>query len=237
MNYLAIAQMTRKEARIPGSGTPTTVVGQSGQLLNICDWTANAWKDIQRRYNNWKWMRRRFTLNTVAGTDYYAYGSATDVDTAVAIARFRRWWHEDRDNPLKCYLQSSGVAGQYRLLPISWPRFDQLYRFGVQQSTRGQPIHVSVDPQMNLCLGPIPDNVYVVSGWFQRGVQTLAVDADTPDMPTDFHDLIAYRALEKYGASSVAPEVFSRAQLEGGRLMRALELDQWPGITLGGPLA
>lgn len=237
MNYLAIAQMARKEAKISGSGTPTTVVGQAGQLLSVCDWVASAWKDIQRRHANWKWMRVGFTLPTVNNVDYYAYTAATDVLTAAPIARFSRWWWDDPIDSLLCYLQSGGVAGQYRLIPISWARFKQKYRFGVQQSTTGQPIEVSVDDQMNLVLGPKPNGVYVVSGYFQRGVQTLAVDADTPDMPADYHDLIAYRAIEKYGASEVAPEVFARAQLEGGRVMRALELNQWPGFSMGGPLA
>ena len=236
MNFLALAQKVYQECKFP-SGTaarPTAVTGQSGQLKRIVDWTADAYKELQRLHPNWRWMRRAFTLNTVLGDGIYAFGDATDVDVGVAISRFSRWWLNDLYDQPKSYLSSSGVSVEYRLIWLPWESFKYLYRIGTQNN--GKPVHISVDPQNNLVLGPKPDGVYVVSGDFQRGVQVLAADGDTPDMPADYHDLIVYYAMEKYGANAVAAETFARARLEAHRSLRALELNQLPDICIAPPL-
>lgn len=233
MTFLELAKALRQEAEVAGTG-PTTVVGQSGQLKRLVDWTIAAWQDIQNAKQHWRWMRRPFTLNTVANDDSYAYADATDVDATGAIARFSRWWAHDEDDQFLCYLQSAGVAQQYRLIYTPWENFKYLYRFGSQ--TASPPIYVSVDHSNNLVLGPKPDAVYVVTGDFQRSMQTLAADADIPEMPVAYHMLIVYRAMEKYGANSVAAEIFARAQLESARLMGALEMNQLPMMGMAEPL-
>jgi hypothetical protein len=182
-------------------------------------------------------MRSSFTVNTTASDDTYAYGDCTDVGTGVAIDRFRCWWPQDRLNPFTQFLTSGGVSGQQWLIWMPYEQFYQVYKFGVQQSSTGQPIHVSVDDQDQIVLGPNPNGIYTVRGMFQRGAQPLTADGTTPDMPADFHDIIVYYAMERYAANSVAPEVLARAKLEGGRLMRALEQSQLPQIRMGRPLA
>ena len=201
------------------------------------NWIADSWRDIQLREPNWRWMRTGFTFNTTSGDDTYAYTDVTDVKTSAVIARFRSWWAHDPLDPFKCYLTSGGVSGQYRLIYMPWEGFKSIYKFGVQQSNTGQPIHVSVDDDRQIVLGPSPDGTYTVTGTFQRGAQILAADGDTPDMPSDFHDLIVYYAMQRYATSAVAPEVLARAALEGGRLMRALEQDQRPRMRLARPMA
>ena len=232
--FLNLAKQVRQESEIAGTG-PTAVTSQTGQLKRVVDWAINAWKDIQLRHPNWRFMRHSFTVNTVASDDTYASADCTDSTTATAIARFSRWWVDDLEDRPKCYLSSGGVGGEYWLIYIPWEQFKVLYKKGTQNN--GQPIHITVDNAENIVLGPKPDAVYVVSGDFQRGVQVLAADGDIPDMPTNYHDLIVYRAIEKYGANSVAPEIFTRARLEGNRIMRALEMSQLPRMRFGGPLA
>ena len=56
-------------------------------------------------------------------------------------------------------------------------------------------------------------------------------------MPANFHILIVYLAMQKYGAFKAATEVFNRGVFEGGKLMRQLEADQLPAVTLAGPMA
>lgn len=225
MNYLQLAQRLRSECEIPGTG-PSTVVGQSGQLLRLANWIADAYEDIQNQSSAWRWLRRPFTLNTVNNDDSYAPTDATDVDAAAPIARFSHWWTHDTMDPYTAYLQSAGVAGQYRLVTVSWEQFKWLYRFGSQSSSPSQPIHVAVDHQNNLVLGPKPNGIYVIGGDFQRSAQRLTADADIPEMPIAYHLLIVYHAMAKYGANSVASEVFARAQLEAAKLGGALRQDQ-----------
>lgn len=233
MTFLELAQKLFRECEVPGSA-PSAVTGQTGQQRRLVDWTADAWNDIQNYSEAWRWMRRPFTFNTVASDGSYAPSDVTDVDAGSAIARFGHWWAHDLDDPYLAYLTSEGVAGQYRLIYLPWETFKWLYRFGTQ--TDSKPIHVSVDHQNNLVLGPKPNGIYTVTGDFQRSLQRMTADGHIPEMPTQFHELIVYWAMEKYGANSVAGEVFARAQLESARLMTALERDQLPQLSLPGPL-
>lgn len=234
MNFLALVQRLRSECEIPGTTAPSTVVGQSGQLLRLVNWIAASYEDLQNAKDHWRWLRRPFTFNTVANDDSYAYTDATDVDATGAITRFSHWWAHDEADQYQCYLTASGVSAQYRLIYLPWEQFKFLYRFSTQ--TASTPINVSVDHQNNLVLGPKPNGIYTVTGDFQRSMQTLALDADIPEMPLAYHMLIVYRAMEKYGSNSVAAEVFARAQLESARLMNALTLNQLPMMGVAAPL-
>jgi len=234
--FLQLSVRTRSECDLSGTG-PTTVVGQTGKLERIVNWVASSYTEIQNRYEQWRWLRKPFTLNTVASTDAYAYSSATDTEANAAISRFRRWWADDLDRPFTIYLQSDGVSGQRFLVWVPFDYFKRIYRFGPQQSQTGVPQHVSVDDNNKIVLGPNPDAVYVVGGDYQRGAQVLAADSDTPEMPADFHMSIVYEAMKKYAGGESAPEVYTRAITEGNKLMRQLELNQLPQICLGAPLA
>lgn len=237
MNYLELAMQTRQECDASGTG-PAAVTNQAGESKRIVDWVKDAWTEIQNRHQNWRWMRSRFTLNTVAGDDTYAYTDATDSKTAAAIARFNRWWWQNEDGMqmVRIYKSSEGVATERRLIAVpSYSYFKYIYRIGTQNN--GVPAHVSVDEDDNLVIGPKPDGVYVVSGEFQRGPQILAANADIPDCPTKYHLLIVYHAMMKYGGFEAAQEVFSRARALAEPMMRDLEATQLPEITLAEPLA
>lgn len=235
---LQICNRLASESRLTGSASAiATVVGQSGMSLRLVNWVKDAHRDIQRRHTNWRWMRSKYTVNTVANDDSYAYSDCTDTLTSAAISRFARWWVLDQLGApnVKIYLTSGGVGGERWMTPIPWPYFYGLYKRGTQNA--GPPVHVSIDPQNNLVLGPKPDAIYTVSGEYQRSALTFSADGDTPEFPADFHDLVWMLALEKYGTSSVAPENIARAKREGGRLMRQLEADQLPPMGMGAPLA
>ena len=234
--YLALSQKLRRECINGYASGPSTVTGQTGLMESVVNWIADSYKDIQRRHPNWRWMRSQFTVNTVASTDTYAYTACTDSNTVATISRFSRWWANDKLSPFKCYLTSGGVSGQYWLIYIPYNVFRHQYKFGAQQSLTGQPIHVSVDDSNRIVLGPNPNAIYTVSGDYQRGPQTLAADADEPDMDAQFHDLIVYQAMRRYATRSVAPEKLAEARLLGDPLMRQLENAQLPEIRLGRPL-
>lgn len=237
MNFREIVQRLHSETQSGSGSRPTTVVDQIGDIRRLVDWAASAYKDIQQRYPNWRWLRSEFSVNTVADDDTYVYGDCTDTNASAPISRFRAWWPLDDYGcyNVRMYLQSDGLAGQGYLPFVPWHYFRSLYRTGVQNSNK--PAHITIDPQNRLVLGPKPNAVYVVSGEYQKGNQVLADDDDTPEMPADYHELVFYWAMEKYGASKVSVENFNRAHLEGGRLMRALEQNQLPEFQMPPPLA
>jgi len=236
MNFLQIFQRAVKECRIPGT-TPTTAIGQTGLLDEMVNWTADAYREIQNKREDWRWLRSTFTVPTVASTDAYAYGSCTDGLTATAITRFAHWlpFDESGRTNTKIYLTSTGVSGERWLPFMAWGRFGALYKFGAQNDA--PPAYCTINPQNKLILGPKPDAVYTVSGEYQMSAQELAADADTPEMPTRFHMLVVYEVMQKYGLYKVAQETLIRGQAEANKMWSDLMLDQLPKITFGGPLA
>lgn len=197
----------------------------------------NAWTEIQNRHYNWRWLRSGFTVNTTSGDGTYAGTDCTDILTSATVTRFGSWVRLDDNGAsnIKCYLTSGGVAGEYWLTDLPWSYYYALYRRGTQNN--GQPVHFSIDPQNNLVIGPKPDGIYTISGEYYRSAQTFAADADTPEMPSQFHQLVVYMAMQKFAAYQNAPEVMSRGVTEGNRVMRQLEKNQLPMIGFGAPLA
>ena len=228
--YLQLTAQLRQLATDSGTG-PTAVTGNTGELARFVAWIADYYTELQNEKDDWLWLRKSFTVNTVVGTGEYAYISCTDTATSAAIARFSNWYK----NSFTAYLSSGGVGGEYELKWMDWDAFKRKYRFGAL--TNGVPRHVSMEPTREFALGPKPSAVYVVSGDYKSGPQVLAADADEPEMPAEFHKLIVYGALLKYGFHRAAPEALQLAQTSGASLRFALERNQLPPIRAGVSLA
>ena len=56
-------------------------------------------------------------------------------------------------------------------------------------------------------------------------------------MPTQFHKLIVWYAMENYGYQQVSAESLARAEKFGRRMLRQLEVNQFPKFKQGIPLA
>ena len=54
----------------------------------------------------------------------------------------------------------------------------------------------------------------------------MAADADTPDMPSEFHLLLVWRALQEVAKFDAAPEVLARAEKNHAGMVHRLLLDQ-----------
>lgn len=237
MNYLQLCQRVRQECADVGSG-PTTVTGQTGLLGRIVSWVADSYTELQNRYAvcpNWRWLRHGFTVDTVADDDSYAYGDVTDTTTSAAITRLSTWRIRDCDDPPNIYLTSSGVGTQTPMTYIDWDTFKYIYKRGTQNAS--YPIHISEDPHQNLVIGPKPNGIYTVTGDYLRSAQILALDADTPEMPSQFHMIIVYRAMIRYGFREISSEIIDSAREDYRVLLRQLEQHQLDQFKLAGPMA
>lgn len=228
--YIQLVQDLHREAGISGS-SPTTVVGATGETLRLANWIKAEWVKIQNRHPNWRWMRKTFTLQTVASDDTYSYSNCTDDATSSAITRFSRFLPDG----FKIYKTASGVGTQGWLTNIVWDDFKQIFKIGTQVDS--YPTFVSFDPDNNIVLGSKPDGIYTVTGDYQRSPQILSADADTPEMPSQFHDLIWLGALRRYAAYESAPEVYGEAQSQYSDLMKRLDANQLPEPRFAVPLA
>lgn len=222
MNFLALCQRLRQEARIAGTG-PSATTGQTGQSARLVSWINNAWMDVQQIHNEWLWMVGSFSGATVADDNTYtaADWSVTDL----------RDWKRDT---FTCYLASLGVSDESELGYVPYPLWRREYAIGTQTASR--PLHVTVKPDLSVGLGPKPDAIYTVQGEYQKSASELSGDSDTPELPSEFHMLIVWWALAKYAVSEAAPEVYAFAEAERRRLLRELERTQLPDLLMAGPL-
>jgi hypothetical protein len=230
--FLSLCQDLRRECLIPGTG-PASVLNQTGQMARVVAWIRDAYTEIQVEEPGWRWLRGNFQIVTQANVRTYRYSDTgvTDSDTALAIARFATWW---RDPDLQIYLQSAGVGTRGPVSFVEWPDHRRVWLTGSQNP--GYPSEWSIDPQDRISFGATPNGVYVAAGEYQKGPQVLAADADVPEMPDRFHQLIVARGMKKYAAGIYAPEVLAAANEIEDTLRRPLEVSQLPQPRFGNPL-
>lgn len=235
MTFLELVQALRRETAYASSG-PTTVVSQSGMHERAVEWIKDNYTQLQNEHN-WRWLRKEFTLTTSSSDDSYAYTDCTDVATASAISRFKKWFVNDPYNPPRCYLQSDGVGAEYWLTYIDWESFRTIYQIGTQSDSA--PSHITIDPADNIVLGPTPDDTYIITGEYHRSAQILDVTdgTDSPEMPSDYHMLVVYMAMEDAGLFDVADEIISRARIKRNRIKRQLMSSELPMMRKAGPMA
>lgn len=236
--YLQLCNDLAREAGVSGSASSITdTASQTGEANRIVNWVKQAHTEIQDRHANWRWMRSRWSYSLTSGNDSITGTSATDSRLSSTITRFARWivFDDAGASNVKIYLTSGGVSGERWMTVIPWAYFMALYRRGTQNS--GPPVHCAIDPQNNLVVGPVADATYTLSGEYQMSALEFSANGDTPEFPARFHDLVTFRAMEKYGRYHAAPEVLARAEVEGMRLTRQLEADQLPMIAFAEPLA
>lgn len=225
MTFLELCKRVRQEAGISGSG-PSTVVGQSGELKRVVDWTASAYEDLQIEREDWRWMRGSFSFQTTANDRDY-----TSVEAGIA-SRFSHW-HLDR---IKSYKTATGINSQVVLGHLSYEEWASRYDVGSLTTTPGQPLLCAAANDNKLLLAPVPNGIYTISGEYQKSPQLLTVDADTPELPTQYHLAIVYRALMMYARYDAAGEIYNDALANYQRIMRPLERLQLPEIGFAGPL-
>ncbi len=226
MQFIDLVRRTRQECGIAGVG-PTTVVGQTREMKRLCDWVAQSWVDIQQERLDWRFMRKSFTFNTVASQQEYPVGTGLDIN----LSDFKRWINDS----FRAYLLSAGVATEIILSQYhDYSAFRDYYLLGSRRLVEGRPLYITIAPNQSLLLGFTPNDVYVVSGQYYKTAQRLTLDADVPDFPEDYHMLIVYKAMQKYGRFEAAAEQIAAGKEEYAPLFSQLVIDQTPEIMQSG---
>lgn len=195
MNFLELCRRTREKCGISGSG-PAAVTGQQGEMLRIINWVNEAWVEIQNAQPDWMWMRGTFSVPTVNGQQTYTTAAA-GIDTTFSH------WHLDT---FRVYQTARGVSDEQFLHPQEYLQFRDVYAYS--NRIPGRPAFFAVQPwDQSLMLGPIPNDGYTVVGEYQKKASEMTVNSDIPALPSQYHMLIVYGAMERYAAYESAPEV------------------------------
>ena len=227
-SFLELAQDVARESGTVSGTNPTAVASQTGRLLKIVEWTAQAYVMIQNLHADWRWMQKTFSGNTTASAGQYTPASWSVTD-------LRDWLRDDRETgyqPHTIYLTATGVSDEGALREISWQQWRTRYGRGSQ--TNNYPAEYAISPAGEFSLGPIPDDDYTVQGEYRQAAVVLAVDADTPAMPSAFHDIIVWQAIMLLAEFDEAVEQRAAAILKYNALLEDLQRDQLPVVSLGG---
>lgn len=221
------------------SGTLSTTLSQTGQMLRAVTWIDQAWNDIQTKFDDWGWMRSSrlngggASFTTVAGTYRYTLGTGAGT-VGVLAANFARWDEET----FRTYYTSTGVGSQMDLPIIDFDVWRDSYMMGAQQDARTRPNVGAIAPDMTVCVGPPPIVGYTIEGDYYRAPQIFSANADEPTgLPTRYHMLIVWVALKDYAFFLAAPEVLQRARGGYRDLMYPLAHQYRPRVSAGAALA
>lgn len=232
MNFLELCKETARIAgTIAGMPSFTDVAGATGRVAKLTGGVNDAWVNIQNSRTDWLWQRRFFDEALIADKSSY---------TAVNLNLTRvGQWMPDRVgfNTFSIYDPAIGKADEGDICYVSHDAWRQMYGKGVHDANR--PCHWSIDPATRaLLVGPTPDKIYNISGEYRASAQQLAVNADIPEMPVDYHRVIIAEAIRLLSKSDEAYQAMLAEDQEFMRLHNGLVFDQTLYIEMGdGPLA
>lgn len=224
MNYLALVQRLKREAARSG-GPPAGIGVLAGDDINLGNWIADAWREIQRRRMDWGWMRKTVAGPLVIGQIAYP---ATALD---ALATDLASWQDSTDDYTVRAYEAGAPGKPIHLDWLPYERFQALYL--AEARPNGAPQYWSVAPNKDLLIGPAPHlATFTVKADYRAKPTELALDADTPAMPEQFHMLLVWRALLEVASFDAAPEVESRARRNMRVVWADLLDDQAPRVQL-----
>lgn len=231
MNFLELTKRLSSEVGASGNG-PSSVLFQTGSSQRLVNWIASAWLEIQGLHNTWNWMRYPFQWETVAGTGDYLPTAITNTLTGDLMTDMRYWYKDT----FRAQKKSIGIQDQQWLVEWEYYVFRNTYRFNLQ--VNGRPVVFGENPQGKaILLGQVPDDVYLITGEYQKKAWSLVNNEDEPDIPEAYHMMIVYKAMISYGMFEAAGEVVQRGQAQYQNLLTQLEREQLQEVYLGNPLA
>ena len=214
MNFLQLVRRTMSECGASGGALPT-VIGQTGEAARFVGWVVSAWDAIQLAHPNWNWMRDDFSFTTATGVATY-----TPALSGIAT-RFGSW---------------DGHSIQCDGSDMSWFDYPTFRTASRLSTTQSRPF-IAATKSIDLSLSPTPSGAFTISGEYFKSPQTLALDADVPEMPDRFHLAIVYQAMKYYARYEAAGEVMVAAEKDYKSILRKLEIDQLPSIEFASALA
>lgn len=214
MNYLQLVQRVHRESG-RSTAAPTSVTGANERHARLCDWVADAWRNLQIE-REWRWMRTTLDVALTVGQQTYT-------GAELGATRFRRWRLDDDTYNPWLYIDGSPNT----LWPLQYTQLDEFRKLYVYRTWGATtPVAWTFDEANQLIVGPQPALAYKLRMEFWKSPTELAADVDAPDMPEEFHLLLMWRALQEVAKFDAAPEVLARAEKNHADLRTRILLDQ-----------
>lgn len=222
MNKLQLVNRVRRDCGISRDEL-TTLASVAGEDARITGYVEQAWVEIQEQMPDWEWMRKDFSFDTQTGLPSYSV-------SVIGLTDFGAW----RNGSFRIYTKSTGVGDEIFLDQIEYTQFRDYWLWNTRRVTTGRPTAIAIKPDRSLILGLVPNNIYTVVGEYYSSPTDLENDTSSPEMPTQYHMLIVYRAMMRYAMFESAQEVLSEAQTQYNFMLDRLMSNQMPMITHAG---
>lgn len=197
---------------------PASVTGQSGDLARIPVWVRDAWTYIQGlNGGRWKWKWSEYDFNLTA-----TYRDYDLDDLKYALEREGTW----------CYDTSVGRSDESYVNYVDFQTYKVQYDKGDYTDQTGKPHKFTILPDGRVRFYPTPDQQYTIRGDYYKPIQYLADDNDIPDLPTNFHMVIAYYAIQKYGDYEEDPTVIQIANQRYEQILYQMQNQQVDEIDI-----
>ena len=228
LTYLDLVQRTSIECAVPGTG-PDTVAGASGQVLDFCQYVANAWMELQTMHDDWSFMlvSPGVSFVTVAAQSLY-----TPTQAGVSAGEVSSW----KRGTFRNYLTATGTPSEVRMQWIDYDEWRDCYQIGTLRTTQVQPMMFSITPELSLVV-QCPLAGYTITADYYSAPVRLSGNSDTPSIPRRFNMAIVYRAMMDYGVFESDPEIYQKGKRGYDLLVGRLEKQRLPSIGAGGALA
>lgn len=232
MTFLELVNRARLEGDTSGADLTTLGGTLSRESTRFKTWVAEAWNEVQTLHDDWGWMRKSFSFDTVASVATYTPTGGAGV--GAGLSDFANW----KRDTFRLYTTSIGQNDE-QILPFQdYETFRNLYQYATMRTTDQRPAVFTIDPNKNLIFGARPNAVFTCVGDYYAKPTQLVADTDTLTLlPERFHMLVVWRALLNYGEFEAAAEVMRRAERNLLRLQSALEAEYLPQMGFGPPLA
>lgn len=203
--FLELCRDYRSELGIPGLG-PVTVTNQIGELARVVTDIREADMDIQRQWQDWKFLWNVHSTKTVADSAWLETQKPADLGT----------W-----NTNTCFLDK-GTDDYVRLDYIDYDAWSGDQAVGMVFNDK--PYEFTVLPDGTIRLFPTPNStVYSFTGEYWRKALPMVADEDISRVPEEYHRAIVVRAKIIYAEREDAPEIMAGATAEYESLMTNLE--------------
>lgn len=224
MTFLEIVQaLARESGTIATEGRPLSVVGVSGREARMVTWTRQAYTRIQTSHSdNWKWLQDAFVGPIFAGINTYDAG-------ALNATRLGRWKTATR---WTVHIDGAPLADEAPVYYRDWSVMQSDRLRGPDRHKAGRPVEWSIDTRNRVVLWPTPDAAGMLRGDYTKAPQMLTANADVPEMPEPFHDLIWMTALVSVAAFDESTGQVGIWEAQRKILMATLEREQLPPLEM-----
>jgi hypothetical protein len=225
-------ELVKDLARQDGSISPvsiTSVENQTGRPEKMVNFIQKAYNNIQNSRRDWGWLTEEFTGTLISGTPIYTAASFN-------LTRWSNWVEDGASDyflPMSLRDPAIGLSDEGEIEQVLYEYWRHRYGRGDQSDMYwNRPIEWAITPKKELAFGPWPDAAYTIRGQYQKGPQLLVANADVPEMPARFHDLIVWEALRLLLVHDGAYQESQFPTQEMATLRHELEIDQLPEVIV-----